>query len=234
VNLKQPSQLPLSFGQTELFSFEHFVAGGNAEIIKRLLFCAAGSEPETLFLWGRPGAGKSHLLQALCTASAENERASVYLPLAENRKFTPQLLEGLEALSIVCLDDVDRIAGDEYWEHAVFNLFNRVREEHHTLVLSARAAPKSIRFSLADLASRMNWGLIYQLQDLDDAGKLEVLQQKARARRFELPEEVGNYLIRRLPRDMHALCQFLDRLDQASLVAKRKLTIPFVKEIMTQ
>ncbi len=229
------TQLPLSFGQTEAFSFDQFLAGKNTEAVEKLnSLIEHNSGSENIFIWGAAGTGKSHLLQALCKSLSDHDQRSVFLPLSQHKKFTPQILEGLEELSVICLDDVDRIAGDEDWERAIFHLFNRAKEKDHLLIMAAQSAPQSIKFKLADLDSRMNWGLIYQLQELEDSEKLLVLQQKAQARSFELPDEVGNYLITRLPRDMHALCDFLDKLDLASLAAKRKLTVPFVKELLEQ
>lgn len=228
------SQLPLSFGETETFSFDQFLSGENNEVIQKLHSVVDDPQSEAIYIWGAKGAGKSHLLQALCKSLSDNEQRSVYLPLSQHQKFTPQILEGLEELSVVCLDDIDQIAGDEKWELEIFHLFNRIKEENHLLIITAHSAPQGIEFKLADLDSRMNWGLIYQLQELDESEKLIALQQRARARSFELPDEVGDYLIKRVPRDMHALFDFLDKLDMASLVAKRKLTIPFVRELLEQ
>ncbi len=225
------AQLPLSFGQAEAFSFDQFLAGKNNEAVEKL-YSIVAEQSESIFIWGVAGTGKSHLLQALCKSLSDNDHQSVYLPLSQHQKFTPQILEGLEELPVICLDDVDHVSGDENWEQAIFHLFNRVKEENHSLIIAAQSAPQSIKFKLADLDSRMNWGLIYQLQELDDHEKLIVLQKKAQERSFELSDEVGNYLITRLPRNMHALCDFLDKLDLASLAAKRKLTIPFVKETL--
>ncbi len=230
--LKYPLQLPLTFGQAEVFSFDQFLAGRNDEVIQKLNSMVDDQPSESIFIWGGSGSGKSHLLQALCKSFSDNEQPSVYLPLWQHQKFTPQILEGLEVLPVICLDDVEQIAGDENWERAIFNLFNRIKEENNLLVMAAQSAPQNIEFNLADLDSRMNWGLIYQLQELNDSEKLMVLQQRAKTRGFKLPDEVGNYLITRLPRGMHALCDFLDKLDVASLAAKRKLTIPFVRELL--
>ena len=228
------AQLPLSFGQTEAFSFDQFLTGNNSEVVQKLLSVVNNLQSESIFIWGGEGSGKSHLLQALCKSLSDNDQQSVYLPLLQKQKFTPQILDGLEELPVICLDDIDHIVGDENWERAIFHLFNRVKEENHLLIMAGQSTPQSMAFKLADLDSRMNWGLIYQLQELEDSEKLMVLQQKAQTRSFELPNEVGNYLITRLPRNMHALCDFLDKLDLASLAAKRKLTIPFVKEILNK
>ena len=55
---------------------------------------------------------------------------------------------------------------------------------------------------------------------------------RAKLRGFELSKEVGRFILKRLDRQMRTLFDMLDRLDHASIVAQRKLTIPFVKDIL--
>jgi len=92
--------------------------------------------------------------------------------------------------------------------------------------------PRQLNLQLPDLASRLDWGQIYKLQPLNDDEKVQALQLRSRLRGFELPEDVGRFLLKRLDREMRTLFMTLDRLDRASITAKRKLTIPFVKEIL--
>jgi DnaA family protein len=102
------------------------------------------------------------------------------------------------------------------------------------LYVSAKSSPASLNIKLADLISRLNWGPVYQLQVLEDADKVQAMQQRADQRGFELPDEVANYLLSRYPRDLHSLFALLDRLDFASLQAQRRLTIPFVKSHLAE
>ncbi len=81
------------------------------------------------------------------------------------------------------------------------------------------------------VASRLG-GRSHKLQPLSDEDKLQALQLRARLRGFELPEDVGRFLLKRLDREMRTLFMTLDQLDRASITAQRKLTIPFVKEIL--
>ena len=137
-----------------------------------------------------------------------------------------------ENYDLVCLDDVDALAGERRWEEALFHLYNRIRERGACLVVSCASAPARLQLSLPDLGSRLSWGLVYQLRALDDDQRLLALQLRARQRGCDMPDETGRYLLRRLPRDMPALFDLLDRLDDASLVAQRKLTVPFVKSVL--
>ena len=151
-----------------------------------------------IYIWSREGAGRSHLLHAACAELSARGDAVGYVPLDKRTWFVPEVLEGMEHLSL--------ITGDR--------------------------PPRQLNLGLPDLASRLDWGQIYKLQPLSDEDKLQALQLRARLRGFELPEDVGRFLLKRLDREMRTLFDTLDQLDRASITAQRKLTIPFVKDIL--
>ncbi len=223
-------QLPLGIRLKDGNTFANFVSGPNAEALAYLqsqLRSAAA-----VYLWGAGGTGKTHLLQAACHEAGKAGWRTAYVPLACWRELSVELLEGLEAAELVCIDDVASIAGQEDWEAALFHLYNRLRDAGGNLVVSGTLPPASLPLALPDLRSRLAWGIVFQLQALDDEEKLAGLRQRARDRGLELPEKVGRYLLQRCPRDMSSLFSLLESLDQASLAAQRRLTIPFVKEVM--
>ena len=143
------------------------------------------------------------------------------------------MLDALESLPLVCLDSLEAIAGNTVWERALFDFYNRWKEKGEgTLVVTGCSAPRKLGLQLPDLASRLDWGVSFHLDELDDEGKLSALQLRAELRGFKLPIDVGRFLLNRLSRDMRTLLTTLNQLDNASFRAKRKLTIPFVKEIL--
>lgn len=226
------SQLPLGLTLKDSATFANFIAGPHSEAIQALQACAQGQGEAFIYLAGAAGTGKTHLLQAACHETARQSGTVVYLPLQHATEFGVGVLEGLERMALVCLDDMQVVAGQAEWERALFTLFNRQRENGGRLIVSAISKPSQLGVSLPDLGSRLSWGATYVLQSLDDADKLRALCLRAQARGFELPDDVGRYLLLRLPRDMHALFAVLDRLDYASLAAQRRLTVPFIKTIL--
>ena len=231
-SLSAGRQIPLAFSKYEHIDFDLFQTGKNGTLIQQLEKLAARETRQNIYIWGPVGSGKSHLLQALCNAAAKQELAVVYIPLSESEKFSPNMLDGLENLDLVCLDDVDSIAGDDEWEQALFHLFNRMREEQTPMIITASEGPRGSSIQLQDLSSRLVWDLVFHLETITEEESLQALKQRARARGFDLPDDVANYLLKRVSRDMHSLFRILDRLDQASLVAKKKLSIPFVKSLL--
>ena len=225
-------QLALGVALQDNARFDNFLAGDNQELVTQLEALAVRHEPMQLFCSAGAGLGKTHLLQAVCHRAAQAGRSAIFIPLDQYGMLSPCLLDGLENVEVLCVDNVDRIAGDQDWEQALFGCYNALREHNGCMVFSARKPPAQLPFGLADLRSRLGWGAVYQLQPLNDRQRLQALQMRARGRGFDLPEATGQYLMKRLPRDMTALFGLLDRLDEASLSAQRKLTIPFVKTIL--
>ena len=184
------------------------------------------------FLWGPRGVGKTHLLQAFCHAAGEAGAQVGILPLGDLAHADPAVLEGLEQLDALCLDDLHVVAGSRPWEMALFTLVNACRERGTTLLMSAAHPPRALALRLPDLASRLVWGSVFGLENLDDSGRMRALRAQAHARGFTIPEEVMAFLLRHGPRRMDRLVAVLDALDRRSLVHKRRVTIPLAREVL--
>jgi DnaA family protein len=220
------TQLTLPVTPLGTASFAIFDVGGNGPALTSL----RNPDAPMVFLWGQGGSGKTHLLQAL--SAEQSLQRVVIVDLEQWRELVPAMLEGLEQLDWVCIDNLDAIAGRADWEEALFDLSNRVRETGARLRVAAGAAPRALSLALPDLVSRLEWGPVFELLALDDAGRARALALHAEARGLVLLPDVQNFLLRRAPRDNHALLAMLQRLDQSSLVHQRRLTIPFVKQVL--
>jgi DnaA family protein len=223
-------QLPLAVRLRERATFDSFVPGDNAELVARLQALAAGAAG-VCWIWGTPGSGRSHLLQAVC-AAVPAPRRSAYLPLAQLEDIDAAMLDGWSAVDCLCIDDLPRALGDSLRERALFNLFRDREERGAALVVSADAPPAAQHWVLPDIASRFGGSGVFELRPLDEAGQGEALRLRARLRGVELPEETLGWVQRRWPRDMRALCELLDTLDDAALAAQRRLTVPFIREVV--
>jgi len=222
------NQLLLGIGLRDSESFANFFPAQNQQVVQAL----QQADEAFIYLWGSRGSGKTHLLQALCRQLAEQGQAVAYLPLAEEG-MAPQMLDGMEAMSLLAIDDLEQIAGNAEWEAALFHLYNRIRDAGGRLLVAARVGPAALPVQLRDLASRLSYGLTLQMHELGDVDKLKLLQLRAANRGFDLPDEVANYLLKRCERDMVSLIELLETLDSATLRAQRKLTIPFVKSLLS-
>jgi len=225
-------QLPLEIRLADHAVFSNFLPAGNELVVHALREAAAGVAPPALWIWGPAESGRSHLLQACVAATDEHGRRSAYLPLDRSLGMPAGAIEGLGDLDLVGLDDIDAIAGDAGFERAVFGLFEQLRQRGGRLVVAAPAPPADVRFGLPDLSSRLGSGGVYRVRPLDDAGRLAALQIRARFRGFDLPDDTGRYLLNRMARGPASLFRILDTLDRAALVARKRLTIPFVRSVL--
>ncbi|MDP1633323.1 MAG: DnaA regulatory inactivator Hda, partial [Gallionellaceae bacterium] len=210
------TQLLLGIAPEWIPTLDNFVAGRNVELLaalRRVLDTQQGER--ILYVWGAEGSGKSHLLQAVAGAAGQNAAYACG--------------EVPEAAQVVAVDDVERL--DDAAQIALFELYNRQRESSGLLLVSGSAAPAHLDLR-DDLRTRLGWGLVYQVHALNDAEKAQALQQHARARGLELPDEVTTYLLRHGRRDLPALLATLDALDEHCLRLKRAASVPLLKEVM--
>jgi DnaA-homolog protein len=230
-------QLPLGIRLRDTSVFASYFPGRNQSVVDALAALSArrtgaNDGPTCVWVHGAASVGKTHMLQAMCARAHSNGQTAAYLPLREVAQLGGEILSGYGQFTLVCLDDAEAVAGAASWERALFRLHQELDEQGGRLVMSGGVPPAALPFKLADLASRLNGGVVLTLQPLDEQEQLAALQLRAQLRGCELPEETGQFLLRRLPRNMSALCTFLDELDEASLVAQRRLTVPFVKSVM--
>lgn len=225
------AQIPLRMGLRDSSVFSSYFPGRNRPAVDALQSLGTHAQPTCVWLHGPRASGKTHLLQASCVRWSEAGNASAYLPL-RNLVERPEVLLGYGELAFVAVDDIDLAAGSVEWERGLFRLHQELEERGGRLLVASALLPTTSGFELRDLASRLNGGLVLTLHSLSDEEQQRALQLRAQLRGFELPEDTVQFLQRRLPRDMESLCAFLDQLDEASLAAQRRLTVPFVREVL--
>jgi DnaA family protein len=225
-------QLALDIRLADYAVFDSFHPALNAVAVASLRRAAEGEGAQMLWIWGAPGSGRSHLLQASVALAHERDAATAYLPLAELRQMSAAILEGMTGFDLVALDDIAAIAGSPDWEKALFHLYEELVARGTRLVIAAATPPGQAGFALPDLSSRLSAGAVFRLEQLSDADCLLALRRRAAWRGLTLPEETAQFLLSRVARSSTTLFQILDRLDRAALEAQRRLTIPFVKSVL--
>ncbi|MDA0679218.1 MAG: DnaA regulatory inactivator Hda [Proteobacteria bacterium] len=223
------SQLVLPLKLQDHAVFESFLPIGNEALVAFLERTVATANSPGGWIRGAHATGKTHLLQAVCERAGDQAQ---FLPLADFVTADPTILEGMAIRQFICIDDVDAVSGDSDWELALFSLYNSLIESGGVLICSAASAPRDCGFGLADLTSRFSRLPTFNLHSLEESQRIEALQLRARHRGLEMPTETAGFLLNRSPRDMASLYAMLDKLDAEAMIAKRKLTIPFVKEVL--
>lgn len=211
--------------------FTEYLPGPNAEAHAAAVSWSMGRGERFLYLFGPPGSGRTHLLQAACRAGATAGLRVVYLPLARPG-LEPAALEDLEWSNRVALDDVQGIAGDAGWERALFSLYNRLRETDGQLLIAGDAPVAELPIALPDLRSRLGWGPAYRLQALGEADCARLVREAAARRGLTLREDAVAYLMRRAPRAPGPLLALLADLDRLCLEDQRRPTVPMLRRLL--
>ena len=223
-------QLPLALRTPPDQRFDAFF--GQSALRDAVSAAARGEAGDWLYLSGVAGSGKTHLLLAACAEAAVLGRRAAYLPLAAFAGRLADALAAQEGGGLLCLDGLEAIAGDRGDEEALFHFHNRARARGAVVLYAARGNPVALGLTLPDLVTRLGQCVRLVLEPLDEAGRREVLRQRAARRGLELDDAVLDYLLRRVDRDLTSLTVLLDRLDKASLAAQRRITIPFLRDLL--
>ncbi len=231
------SQLTLSVQLPDDETFASFKSESNQMVVQQLTHfldqvTVNNKQVHSLFLFGLSGVGKSHLLHASCAYADTLGISSLCLSFSELTQLSVDVLDGLENIDLVCLDDIQLIAGDKKWQQGVFDLYNRMVEQNKCLIITGDQSVMNLNISLPDLVSRLSWGLTEQIKPLSDEEKSFALQYRAQQRGLYISDEVASFLINRLSRDMTSLITALEQLDQASIREQRRITIPFIKDVL--
>jgi DnaA-homolog protein len=228
------NQLPLAIRLRERAVFDNFVAGPNAATVASLNAVAREAATGIYWLSGPPGVGKSHLLQATCALTLSGGAEAVFLSLSQLKPFGPESLDAWQAARVIALDDIAVVIGDRGWEQGLFRLHRDVEERKASLLCAAASPSLRLNFSLPDLASRFAAANLLTLRPLEEPDQREALRLRALARGLELPEESALYLQRRFRRDLSTLYELLDAIDEAAFRAQRRLTLPFIRQVLRQ
>jgi DnaA-homolog protein len=220
-------QLLLDITEPDPPTLENFIPGDNAELLYTLKNLIADRLKDRFFyLWGAAGSGKSHLLQAITNAFAERRLKVTYIDCNQASKFS------FDAANMDCVsvDNVDQL--DDPAQIKLFNLYNCIHENDHGIFLASGPKPPALLNLRQDLATRLGWGLVYQVHELTDDKKIEVMKNHAARQGFELPQEICDYLLRHEQRDLPSLIRLIDALDRFSLIRKRPITLPLLRELL--
>ncbi len=225
-------QLPLVLRWPALQRFETWVAGDNTVAVAPIVHAAEASDASWVFASGPSGCGKTHLLIAACAAAGERGRSAQYLALKKLPLERAAAIRAFGGSDLLALDDLGAIAGDRDAEHALFDLYNRNKAEKSTLLFAASAPPGQLGIGLPDLVSRLSACTLVTLKPLDDIARREALRQRAQLRGLTLDDAVLDWLFARTQRDLGSLTTLIERLDRESLAARRRITVPFLRQLL--
>jgi DnaA family protein len=226
-------QLALDLVLDDTYTFENYWPHANQELIDTIHHYFNTQFPLLLFITGGSSCGKTHILKATHEALKKMKKAVISFSMTDLIDITPNILDGIEQLDYIIIDDIDAIQNHPAWQEALFHCYNRSQDKQCRWIVSAKEAPNHLSMTLKDLQSRLSHGITFALKPHHDESKAKILQWRAKMLGLRLSDQVAYYLIQHYERDMHSQIQRLDFLEKASLATARKLTIPFIKEILS-
>ncbi len=226
--MNSPKQLTFPWSKTNKATFSDFYFDPKNYGLKKNLL----EEQDDLFLYGTRQSGKSFMLNAVCNFYASNNKSSLYVPITDVKKYGIGFIDSLEDLDVICIDDIDFIHSDKKWEVAIFNLINDCLISKCRLIFASSYNPSCIKFELKDLISRIKKMDHVEVIPVSEDRLDDALNFICKLRSINLGDKEINYLITYSKRNISDLVDIIDKLDKASMQLKRKITIPFIKEII--
>lgn len=222
-------QLPLDLRIQDKPSFANFWPGENDIVLSAAEALAVGGRGP-LYVFGPSGCGKTHLLAAAVRAAADRGPCA-YLSITHASDVQWEGLEDLPSTALLCVDDLDALAGRPEWERRLFVLLEDLAPDRRA-ILAGRSNPAGLAISRSDLRTRLASGPVLAMSALSDEAKAEALRYRAALRGLSLNAATVAYLLAHGPRDLRALFVLLEQLDQSTLADGRRLTIPYLKTIL--
>ena len=226
--MNKPKQLTFPWIKRNIASFDDFYFDPKNFGLKKNLL----EGNDDLFLYGIKKSGKSFLLQSVCNFYASQNKSSLFIPIAEVKKYGISFMDSLDNLDVICIDDIDLINSDKEWEIAIFNLINDCLISKCRLIFSSALNPSSIKFDLKDLISRIKKMDHVELFPVSKDKLNDAINFICNLRSINLGEKEINYLVTHSKRNISDLINIINKLDKTSMQLKRKITIPLIKEVI--
>jgi DnaA regulatory inactivator Hda len=177
-----------------------------------------------LILYGPASSGKTHL-------------AAVWKNKCNAKFLNSESLDKMEADEIsnlaehIVIDHVDPWFGDKKAETTLFHLYNIMKEEDRSLLITSRVAPSHVSFLIPDLASRLRAAPLATIHSPDDTLLCALLVKLYADRQIKINQDILNYVLPRMERSFYAAKNLVEKSDKLALSEKRPISIPLMRKV---
>ena len=225
-------QIALPLRLDRQYSFENYLSQSDSLVVDSLQALITGQGEIQLGLWGRTASGKTHLLNACAQFARDRDLSLQLYDAAQLIECSAEEFDGFGQCEVLAVDNLDAISAHPAWESCFYQIINRCRQGEFRFIYSLSQKVEDLDIQLEDLRSRLQWGLMLQLPQSSDSELREIMQHRARLLGFELSSEVLSYLLTHHSRNLASQMAILQTLDGASMIHKRKVTIPLIKQAL--
>jgi len=228
------------------YTFSTFVVGSCNQFAHAAASAVAQAPAKAynpLFLYGGVGLGKTHLMQAVGHMIKHNWK-EMRLAYVSSEAFTNDVINSLRYdrmysfrekyrnIDVLLMDDIEFIAGKERTQEEFFHTFNTLYEAQKQVVISCDCPPKDIPGLEERLRSRFAWGLTADLQPPDLETKRAILDKKCEAQGVTLPEEVSDFIARKIKSSIRDLEGALTRLVAYSSLTGAEISVSMAQQVL--
>lgn len=225
-NTTKHDQIPINFSFCNTKTLDNYISENNDHLIETLKQFANNNHGQLIYLFGNKSTGKSHLCKAVFNIIKDTE---TYI---DQHNF--EILDDIDIQNInyLIIDDFEIILEKGNTEDKIFYYINEFILSKKSLLISSVKSTEQIDFSKNDLKSRLTSNLIFNIREISDDRKIEVLKKITEDIGWTIEENVCQYIMNHYQRDLFFLCNVLKSLDKSSLALKKRVTVPFVKGII--
>lgn len=237
-------QLVFDFPPNPRYTFDNFVlCGGNRAACHFARQLAQGDGTDNLlYIYGPPGSGKTHLLSAVGNSLSEStgrQAPCVSFRDIEELYRGNYAAEGLSRLGeyfrdapALLVDDIDLIPDNANLRVETWQLFNDFYGSGGKIMITGLYPPKELPRLDDHLISRLLWGLVAGIDVTDDESRRMILAKLAEDRQVLLPDDVAEFLLRSVRRDVPSLLDALELISRYSLSVGRKISVKLAKDAL--
>lgn len=225
--MKPAQQIPFDWGARSAQGREDFlVSPANQDAVAWIDRWPDWPAP-CLIIGGPAACGKSHL-------------AALWAQAAQARKIAPEMLMQDSAQTLAAagtnlvIDGLDPWIGAPEAETTLFHLYNLIKEQGGSLLITMRMSPAHAPFALPDLASRLRAAPFATIQPPDDPLLGALLVKLFHDRQIDITPEMIRYLLPRMERSFAAAHALADAADHRALAQKRPVSIAVLREVLAQ
>jgi len=231
------------------YTFDGFVIGESNRFARAAALAVAEAPGQTrynpLYIYGKVGLGKTHLLQAIGNYVSQEEPVLKVI-YASSEKFTNDFIHSLgnstvsdfnqlyRQADLLLIDDIQFLAGKESTQAQFFHTFNALHLAGKQIVLTSDRPPKEIKGLEERLLSRFQWGLVTDIQPPDLETRIAILNKKAEADNISLPPEVAAYIAEHFTANVRELEGALVRVLAYASITNRRLDLALAQQLLAE
>ena len=230
----------------ENYTFDTFVVGPSNSLAHAAAYAIKdnlGRIYNPLYIYGSTGLGKTHLLHAIGNeAKKHNPNAVIHYETSDNFindfinaiRFdrSDQFRSRYQKVDLLLLDDIQFFSNKEQTQEMFFHIFNTLYEQQKQIVLSSDTFPQEIKGLQNRLKSRMEWGLVADIQMPDVETKIAILKKKSAGNKVQLPDDVADFISSRVLSNIRELEGALIRISAFASLTNNAISLEMAKKVL--